>query len=337
MMDVTVHFEHGQVTKMVPPPLGSYYDSRELINHATHIVSDGIKYDLSDPNSIHAIQVPEYLDINSNPVSSELGATGYLEYVLRMHSGFLWNKGEYNLSVTCLRQACLLMLYSPLGWQKKDYYRIVNSFIELGRFKKAKEWKDWIEKHVPSEEDFALDAFRSILDSCKFLGTDLVEVGDLGACCAICAKYRKRIYSLSGADKRFPKFPKDFHFQCGLNISAFCDGISEPTFNCKNYVLYSRRPFRDDRTVEEKEHYTMRIEAIESAQAKACRADLNHIIYYWFKPKFPEDFPKTLSGFSRMRNSNSPKYQKLIQKIEAAGYEIPKSLEDVARWDEGQA
>lgn len=154
----------------------------------------------------------------------------------------LTNGGLFNLGQTTL-YICLCMITSPSViylviliniFLFKDYYRIVNSFIELGRFKKAKEWEDWIERHVPSEEDFALDAFHRALDSCKFLGTDLVEVGDLNACCAICATYRKRIYSLSGADKRFPKFPKDFHFQCGLNISAFCDGISEPAFNCKN-------------------------------------------------------------------------------------------------------
>lgn len=333
-MAVTVYFEHGQVVKMLPTPSCSYYEARDQINRATFIVSDGIKHDLSDPISIHSIQIPEYLDINNNPISAELGATGYLEYVLRMHSGLLWNEGEYNLSISCLRQACLLMLYSPLIWKKKDYYRIVNSFIELGRFKKAKEWEDWIERHVPSVEDFALDAFRRTLDSCKFLGTDLVEVGDLNACCAICATYRKRIYSLSGADKRFPKFPKDFHFQCGLNISAFCDGISEPAFKCKNYVFYSKRPFVDDRTPEEKENYQDRLRMIAETQYGKRSADINRIIYYWFRPKFPNDFPKSLSGFSRMRNSNSEKYRKLIQKIEAAGYEIPKSLDDVARWDE---
>lgn len=334
-MEVTVYFEHGQVVKMIPPPQGSYYDSREQINNATRIVSDGIRHNLSDVSSIHSIQVPKYLDINSNSVSSELGATGYLEYVLRMHSGFLWNKGEYNLSLSCLRQACLLMLYSPLNWKKRDYYRIVNSFIELGRFKKAKEWDDWIEEYVPSEEDFIFNAFQRTLDSCKFLNTDLVEVGDLGCCCPICAKYRKRIFSLSGKDKRFPKFPRDFCFRCGLHISPFVHRVSEPVFKCKNYIIYSHRPFVDDRTPLEKKNYIERLESIEAAHIKEHAADLNRIIYYWFKPKFPKDIPKTLSGFSRMRNSNSPKYQKLMQKIETAGYEIPKSLADVARWDDG--
>ena len=63
-------------------------------------------------------------------------------------------------------------------------------------------------------------------------------------------------------------------------------------------------------------------------------ADLNHIIYYWFKPKFPNDFPKTLNAFSRMRNANSSKYQKLVQLVEEAGYRIPQSLEDVIEIDE---
>ena len=108
----------------------------------------------------------------------------------------------------------------------------------------------------------------------------------------------------------------------------------EPSFKCLNYAIYSRRPFKDDRSIEEKERYEKWIEENKIADEKHLVADLNHIIYYWFKPKFPNDFPKTLSGFSRMRNSNSPKYQKLMQMVETAGYKVPQSLQEVAEWDE---
>ena len=136
-MPVTVFFEHGQVVGMQPAPKTSCYEERELINNATLIVSDGVLYDLTDANSIHSIPVPDYLEVNEHPVSSDMGVTGYLDYVLRMHSGCLWNNGEYNLSISCLRQACLLMLYSPIAWQRKDYYRIVNApfKVEVGAFK----------------------------------------------------------------------------------------------------------------------------------------------------------------------------------------------------------
>lgn len=331
-MAVTVYYERGQVVKILPEPGVSYYDVREIINEATSIVSDGISYDLTDRNSIYSIAIPEYTYKHENKHAQNLGVTGYLEYVLRMHAGYLWNINEYNLSLICLGKACQLMLYSTIGWQRKDYYRIVNYNINLGRFKKAQEWKQWIEKYTPSPLDLEKEAFENCLESASFLDTDLVEVDGLGGMCSVCAKYRNRIYSLSGKTWKFPKFPSDFHFGCSLRISPFVDKVSEPAFTCKNYVLHSWRPFVDDRTPLEIENYKKRLELL--SEWAEPEPNLNHIIYYWFKPKFPNQFPKTVGAFSRMRNANSPRYQKLMQMVESAGYTIPQSLEEVIEIDE---
>lgn len=333
-MGVTVYYEKGQVVKMLPEPETSYYEARGLINEATSIVSDGVPYNLTSKDSIYSIAVPDYTYTHKNKNAQDLGVTGYLDYVLRMHAGLLWNAGNYNLAMVCLGKACQLMLYSTIDWSRKDYYRVVNWNVELGQFKKAKEWQDWIEKYTKDLNDYAKDSFNRVVKSCKFLETDLVEVGDSGCCCEICAKYRRRIYSLSGRSFKYPRFPKDFHFECCLNISPFVEGVSEPVFQCSNYARYSKRPFRDDRTPEEIENYRKRIAELKKANDVKQMADLNHIIYYWFKPKFPNDFPKTLNAFSRMRNANSPKYQKLVQLVEEAGYRIPQSLEDVIEIDE---
>lgn len=83
-----------------------------------------------------------------------------------------------------------------------------------------------------------------------------------------------------------------------------------------------------------KRNYRLWLERVEKSYNPINEPNLNHIIYYWFKPKFPDDFPKSLSGFSRMRNGNTANYQKLAQKIEDAGYTIPKSLDEVAEWEE---
>lgn len=333
-MEVKVYFNNGQVTFTIPDIGDSYYEHREIINKANTIVSDGITYDLTDRSSIYAIAIPEYTHFHSNSHAQELGVTGYLEYVLRMHAGLLWNENRYDLAIPCLAKATQLMLYSTVGWQRKDFYRIVDWNIELGRFKKAEEWRVWIEKNTPSIEDVLQENFDRCLEKCSEFDTDLVEVGDSGACCEICAKYRKRIYSLTGKDFRFPKFPKDFHFGCGLNISPFVDGVMEPSFDCKHYILYSRRPFRDDRTAAEKQSYIDWLDVIKKSEYTERRADLSRIIYHWFKPKFPDDFPKSLSAFSRMRNANTEKYQKLMKMVENAGYKIPESLEEVAQLEE---
>lgn len=333
-MNTTVYYEMGQVVKMYPAPTQSYYEARGTINEATLIVSDGVPYDLTIESSIRSIKVPKYTTNHPNKNAAGMGATGYLEYVLRMHAGYLWTIGAYDLAISCLEKACQLMVHSTLGWERRDYFRIVDWCIEMGQFKRAWYWEKWIANHTEDPANYPMDAFERALNMCRNLHTDLVEVGECGACCATCAKYRNRIYSISGRSWKFPHFPDDFHFQCGLHIAPFIDKVSVPTFRCRNYVLYSRRPFRDDRTPEEKERYVGWVEKLENEQQRERRARLNRVIYYWFKPKFPNDFPKSLSAFSRMRNENSAKYQNLLHMIESAGYAVPQSLEDAARWSE---
>jgi hypothetical protein len=335
-LGLKVFFENGQVVFTVPDIGDSYYERRELINEADIIVSDGIEYDLTNRDSIYSIKIPEYVYQHKNKRAQELGVTGYLEYILRMHSGLLWAQKKYDLAIPCLAKATQLMLYSTIGWSRKDFYRIVNWNIALGRFKKAKEWKEWIERNTKSDKDIIEESFSDVLQSCASLKTDLVEVGDVRACCGICAKYRKRIYSLTGKNKRFPKFPKDFCGECGLHVSPFVYGVMEPSFDSKHYILYSWRPFRDDRTELEKQNHIDKLAMIEQMEKKERISKLNHIIYYFFQPKFSDIFPKTVSAFSRMRNANTDKYQKIVIAIEGAGYKIPESLEEAADLEEKQ-
>ena len=88
----------------------------------------------------------------------------------------------------------------------------------------------------------------------ELLETDLVEIGHVEVCCEKCARYRERIFSLTGADRRFPKIPEDFDSACcGISLWPFVWGVSEPSFHCANVIRHSNRPFLDERTGEEKE------------------------------------------------------------------------------------
>lgn len=71
---------------------------------------------------------------------------------------------------------------------------------------------------------------------------------------------------------------------------------------------------------------------IEEQNEKA----LNKAVFEWMRKHFPDDAPKSLSGFSRMRNANSKNYQALVKKAEAAGFVFPETLDDVAKWPENQ-
>ena len=96
---------------------------------------------------------------------------------------------------------------------------------------------------------------KEIVAECKYVGTDLVELVNSGPCCEKCAKYRRRIYSISGKDKRFPKFPADYEPHGCMSAYPYIDGVMEPSFDAKDIVRYSNRPFVDDRTEEEIKRY----------------------------------------------------------------------------------
>lgn len=342
-----VYFEHGQVVKIIPTPPGSYYENRDLINAADCIVSEGVEYDLTDKKSIYSIKVPQYIHGNRNKVSQELGATGYLEYVLRMHSGKLWNEREFDLSMVCLEKATELMKYSTMGWPPKDFFRIVNELNDLGRLKKARQWKKWIERNIPGaiaaqipvsvsidrREPLSSEERRELKKECDYLETDLVEVGSSGVCCEVCAKYRNRIYTLTGKATRFPKLPKDFHKSCGLSVHPYILDISSPTFPCDDPIRYSNRPFIDDRTEQEIENYEKRMEELGKQPEAVRTPSLSRIIYYQLVQRLPDLAPKSYSGFSRMRNANSKNYQEIVRKAAEAGFIFPTSIEEVEAWE----
>lgn len=337
----TVYYAYGHVIRVFPPIKGPIYEGRDIINRADFIVSDGVAYDLTDIESIKSIVSPNYNLYSPTKIGEELGVTGFLEYVLHMKAGQLWNTQNYKLSIAILEKATELMKQSNMGWQAKDFFRIVNWLNELGCFEKAEMWKKWIIKNIPGAKSalspsaderisyYTKDRLVKEIKSCKELRTDLIEVGDICSCCPICAMYRKRVFSISGKDKRFPKFPEDFHFGCGLSTFPYMYDIMEPSFECKDVIQYSNRPFVDDRTNEEKKNYIDRMDQLSKEPPVIKGPNLAKIIYLQLKQQFPDIAPKSFSGFQRMRNTNSKNYQTLVAKAEAAGFVFPKSLDEV--------
>lgn len=158
-----------------------------------------------------------------------------------------------------------------------------------------------------------------IFGGAKNLGTDLVESSDIAACCPKCAMYRRRIYSLSGRDKRFPKIPVDFDSDCcGLSLYPYIWGVSEPSFSAKNPIKYSNRPFVDDRTAKEKKDY----QSILDARAQERQKELDRRTYEKILASMPSDAPKSFAAFRRIKNANSASYVALKKKAVQIGVEI---------------
>lgn len=325
---ITVFFENGQVVKVKPDPKCDYGEYRQEINEATSIVSDGVPYDLTSVESIKSIPIPKYVDVHKNKNASSLGVTGYLEYILRMHSG--WTDGNIDLEIACLEKATTLMPHSSIAWAEKDYLKIIYRMEELGRFDEVEYWEKWISKNSESLTDNRLSNLNQTLELAKQFKTDLVVANWAGGQSAVVAKYQGRIYSISGEDKRFPYLP-NFIKETGR---PSCSPILYESI--KNTTIYYKgkevsiekltwRPFIDDRSEDEKAAYLMHKEKREhEKEYKIARR-----VYYRLKFLIPDDVPKSMSAFSKMKNANSQKYQELVKKAEEAGFVFPKMTVEI--------
>ena len=151
--------------------------------------------------------------------------------------------------------------------------------------------------------------------------TDLVYFSS-NKLCPHCSIYNRRVFSRSGKDKRFPplaKLPKDLH---SVNCPVCESFISLSNYHAINVdgklkltIQESNRPFVDIRTIEEKQLYE------EKQSAKLLKIQ-NKKEYAWLCEKSPDIAPKSLSGYSRMKNSNSANYQKLLSLMKEKGFEI---------------
>ena len=91
------------------------------------------------------------------------------------------------------------------------------------------------------------------------------------SCCPLCSIYNRRIFSISGKDKRFPSLvslPNEIHdgkcdvCNCSYNLLLWVEGINSP--DIKTAIQQSNAPFVDKRTPEQ-------IVDFEKKQAKLAR------------------------------------------------------------------
>lgn len=321
-----VFYSYGQVIKIVPEPPGPYGDYRELINTANIIVSDGIRYDLTNPKDISNIATPVFRLDHPDENANCLGVTGFLDYVLRLYADIQLKSKNTDIGIACLRKATQLMEKSTIGWQKKDFYRIVIRLDEAGRFTEAEEWDKWINAKFPVPYLYSRGG-----DACKDaeeLGTDLVYTSWAEGQSAATAKYQGRIYSVSGKDSRFPLLP-DFMKQPN-NVCA----PSGPFFYYEGITIcykgsdvpaqaVSWRPFVDDRTEADKEIY----KNVLSKQNKDINSQIETRIYYRIKHTLPNEAPKSQNAFWKMKEQKNNEYQELIRKTESMGVNIPALVE----------
>lgn len=144
--------------------------------------------------------------------------------------------------------------------------------------------------------------------------------------------------------KRFPKLPKHINCNCfGISFYPFLYGISKPTY--KDYfrvgddiISFSNRPFVVERTeferqsaIKQKEYERTKLELhtrFSADMKKLSEWDKEHRDEYEkLCILVPEYAPKSLGGYTRMKLTNSKKFQKIANIAQAKGLNIQLSDE----------
>lgn len=152
--------------------------------------------------------------------------------------------------------------------------------------------------------------FEGSIEEAFLLSTDYLQSCNVHGCCAGCAMYRDRIYSITGQDTRLPRIPE---YTCTCRGMSFLPFLHEPS---QDDILHSNRPFLDDRTDEDKQEY----QYVLDYRFYQKQAEKDKQIYEQLCELLPDDAPKSFSAFRRMKNADTEHFQELAAK--AAAYDL---------------
>lgn len=275
---------------------------------AKTIIKELAPYDLTTKEGIESIP-------NKQPLLKAMQNGEFSDTILsKLQKKATEYKKENNIEMflLCLEKSYFIM-------KESDYFygpyadRYVSFLKKYRYFDKAREIQKELE--VLDTESDCLSELDMAIQNAKSLRTDLLEADFPKPTDAKTAMYRGRIFSISGKDKRFPKLPDDIQ-ETALTLYPFVYGSSEPSY-CKpgKEIEFSNKLFKDNRSSKEKQEYN---EMIKEAQ----EAEQNSIDYDWVWENLPDIAPKSLSGYVRMKNTNSKNFQKLQSAAKEKGYII---------------
>jgi len=307
--DIICYFENGVLLKTHPSDECNQY-------HARYIVSDTKTHDMECEKDIGNIAIPHYSNINGLPNISHL-----LEYVIKRKAGDLSNRGMVDLSIACLRKANQLMAHSPIRWNVQDYFYIVKILVRAKRFNEAKQEISFIRNNYFDKYDYTTlraEVLAKTLNYRRELNMDLVESDSAPNCSALSAKYRKRIYSLSGTNKNYPAMKPEI-WSCGIMFFPFIEGVSKPKYCPESEMYaYNNRPFVDDRTDAEKKNYMkyLKQRILEEREA------IDYLEYHHMKHIGIKSIPKSFRAYQDMKYEENNEMLNLIQLAGEYGIEI---------------
>ena len=147
------HFKNGVLCNVFPRNKAiSLDEDRQTAYDARYIVSDGIKYDLENPDSIKAIPIPNCKDDSSMPyVTRDLGN------ILKMRAN---RENRPHIAVPLTYKAANIMMFSPISWDKKDFYMIIKHLWLIGEIEYADHLLAKLEKQLPfmTDDEWVVDS-----------------------------------------------------------------------------------------------------------------------------------------------------------------------------------
>ena len=286
--------------------ISTFDNSTDLPRYYT-IISTGKECDTGSIEGINSI--PQ----KTGQIVNMPGYEWSIEYILQRKATEYWRSEETDLAIACLKKSNQLMSLNPSYWTKKNFLRLPEYLKKLQKYDEARKEEQYIEQLFDCSSNIVID---TLLKNCQMSNTDLVEATYDLSCSETAAKYRGRVYSISGKDARFPKLTQDV-LSSGLHFYPFTFGVSIFRIGEKHEdpIKYSNRPFIDDRSEEEKRVYNDRI--TQKINEAKDRKD-----YDWIRENLSEIAPKSFGGYRRMKNSNSSSYIKLIEAAKTKGYII---------------
>lgn len=286
------------------------------------------KFDLQSVAGIEKIPKSATRD---HPCIGIKTVTGQIEYYLSMKAAQYEKSGNEEMALACYKKSNELMAVSEIQYSQNSYTKYPRYLRKLRRFEDARREEEKIHEMFPDnskvqggKQEYAKKRNSDINKSLKMLGGDLVHASYVGSCCAQCAKYRERVYSFNGKDKRFPKLPdwlKNETHNCGITIYPFVYGASQ-FYRFENGkqvktdpISYSNRPFIDDRTKEEIDNYEKRqIRNEQKNRQKRASED-----YDWLWENLPGICPKSLYAYNKIRYAKEEKFEMIKKEAKKHG------------------
>lgn len=272
-------------------------------------------YDFSTVEGIESIPVPAF-EVNGE------SATGRVEYYLKtqLYANY-WNADQFDLAIACLKKANQLMFASDMIWKRNDFMELVKCLHIVGRHEEAIKQEIKINAffQTPCPKPIRKKSINSAINSADYLNTDFIELQATMICCPNCGRLKDRVFAFRGFHPFSLKLPKgifDGTKGCCLTARAYVFGLDKES---DKETKRNNRIIGDTRSDLSKKMYKEWKADVESWDPYT-NLYTNHSEFYWLQHNLPDICPKSISGYTRMKKTNSANYQKLKAKAEEAGY-----------------